>query len=127
LAPALRAGAHIRVTLLIGFLPPGPRRLAEFVCLITAITLLAYFSWYCANMTWESYVFNDRSPGVLSFPLWIPQLAMSFGVATLTVAFIDDLAAVAQGRVPSYEAATETALESDRLGDSLATPSKEQT
>jgi hypothetical protein len=48
-------------------------------------------------------------------------------VATLTVAFIDDLAAVAQGRAPSYEAATETALESDRLGDSLATPSKEQT
>jgi nitrate reductase gamma subunit len=28
LAPALRSGAHIRVTLLIGFLPPGPRRLA---------------------------------------------------------------------------------------------------
>lgn len=126
LAPALRSGAHIRVTLLIGFLPPGPRRIAEFGCLITAIALLGYFSWYCVNMTWESYVFNDRSPGVLSFPLWIPQLAMTVGVVVLTIAFVDDLAAVLRGDVPSYDAATEIALESDRLGDSLATPGKER-
>jgi hypothetical protein len=72
-------------------------------------------------MTWESYVFNDRSAGVLPIPLWIPQTGMSLGIIVLTIAFLDDLVTVLRGGTPSYEAATEVALESDRLGDSLET------
>ncbi len=121
LAPTLRSGAHIRVTLLIGFMPKGPRRGAELLCLVIAIALLGYFSWYAVNMTWESYVFNDRSAGVLPIPLWIPQTGMSLGIIVLTIAFLDDLVTVLRGGTPSYEAATEVALESDRLGDSLET------
>ena len=120
-ASAFLGLAHIRVTLLIGFMPKGPRRGAELLCLVIAIALLGYFSWYAVNMTWESYVFNDRSAGVLPIPLWIPQTGMSLGIIVLTIAFLDDLVTVLRGGTPSYEAATEVALESDRLGDSLET------
>lgn len=119
LAHTLRAGAHIRVSLLLGFLPPQPRRLAEIFCLLVAIGLVGFFTWHSIGMTIESWQFDDRAPGLVPTPLWIPQTAMSFGLAVLWIAFVDDLARVVRGDLPSYETATETALEADRLGDAV--------
>jgi TRAP-type C4-dicarboxylate transport system permease small subunit len=119
LAPTLRSGAHIRVGLLLGQLPPRARAPAELVCLAIGVGLVGYFTWYTGDMTVESWRFDDRSPGLISTPLWIPQLAMTAGLLVLAIALLDDLVAVLQGRTPSYEAATEVALESDRLGNAL--------
>lgn len=116
LASALRAGAHIRVGLLLGRLPARARPAAEALTLLLALFLVGQLAWASAEMALESRAFNERSDGLLNAPLWIPQLAMAFGAAVLVIALLDELATVLRGRTPSYEAAGETSLESERLG-----------
>jgi hypothetical protein len=53
-------------------------------------------------MTWESYLLNDLSNGILPIPLWIPQSAMALGLVLLTVAMIDELVHVLGGGFPRY-------------------------
>jgi TRAP-type C4-dicarboxylate transport system permease small subunit len=108
LAYTLRTGGHIRVTLFIGRLAPGPRRLFEAGCLALAAGISGYFAWHAVVMTWESWVFGDRAIGVLPTPLWIPQLAVVLGLAMLTLALAEALLDVLQGRMPSYRAGEDT-------------------
>jgi len=102
LANALRAGAHIRVLVVLDRLPRGARRAAEFWCLGAATAVSGYFAWYTISLVAESLEFNDLSPGIVPVPLWIPQAAMAVGLVLLTIAFVDDLVTLMRGREPSY-------------------------
>ncbi len=82
-------GGHIRVTLLIGRLPPAPRAWVEVFCLSVALALCAYLAW---NLYWlldDSITFNETSYGLLRIPLWIPQTAMLAGVLLFCLALIE--------------------------------------
>nr|WP_255542884.1 TRAP transporter small permease subunit [Azospirillum sp. INR13] len=83
----------------------APRRAFELACLAFGTALSAYFAWYWARMTYDSYDFGDLSQGVLPIPLWIPQALMAAGLVVLVVALVDDLLAVLQGRKASYQQA----------------------
>ena len=102
LGPALRAGAHIRVGLVIDFLGRRGRTFLEAACLLAGTALVGYFTWYAFEMTRFSWMFGDVSQGLVPIPLWIPQAGMTLGLLVLVVAFLDDLAALAAGRQPSY-------------------------
>ncbi|QQP90007.1 TRAP transporter small permease [Skermanella sp. TT6] len=115
LAYALRAGGHIRVSLVLQRLAGGPRRWAELWCLAAGSLLTGYFAWYSGAMTWEFFAFGDVSPGLLPIPLWIPQSTMTLGLGLICVALVDDLVAVAKGRPASYEGAGGDLLESEKL------------
>lgn len=103
LAHTFRQGGHIRVTLLLGYLPRPLARGMEYWCLITAAAISCYFTWYTGVLVWESYHFHDLSPGMIAVPLWIPQLAMLLGLAILSLALLDELTGLWCGRPPSYQ------------------------
>lgn len=107
LAYTFRAGAHIRVNLLLHNLSRPQQRLAELWCLIFGAGLMGFLTYYTAEMAWESFVYGDRAIGQLPILMWIPQGAATLGLLAFTLSFLDDFAAVLQGERPSYEKATE--------------------
>lgn len=98
LAYTLKAGAHIRVGLLVGALPTRAKRWVELWCTSVAAALTAYASYHAALMNLDSWKFGDLSAGLAAIPLWVPQLAMTFGLIALTVAFLDEFFLVLSGR-----------------------------
>jgi TRAP-type C4-dicarboxylate transport system permease small subunit len=105
LAGTLKAGTHIRVTMLLGALSERVRRLLEIWAFGLATVAAAYMTWNIASFAWVSYRFGDVSPGVVRVPLCYPQAAMALGAAILTVALADELALVMRRGRPSFRAA----------------------
>ncbi len=103
LAYTLRAGAHIRVSLLIQNFSAAARRRIEIWCLGFSALLTGYFSWHAIQLARDSLEFQEMSYGIIAVPLWIPQAAMAFGLVVLTIALIDDLAMVIRGNPASYK------------------------
>ena len=91
LAHTLKRGEHIRVTLLLSALRPGPRRALELWSLAAASGLAGLLAFYSARLAWQSHAFNDISTGNDATPLWLPQLAMAAGTTVLLVALLDEL------------------------------------
>jgi len=79
------------------------RQCLELCALAISGAFTAYFLWYSARLTYDSWQFSDMSQGVLAVPLWIPQSAMVIGLAILLLAVLDEIVRVARGQRPSYE------------------------
>lgn len=110
LAHTLRAGGHIRMTLLLRLAGTRGRAGLEAGSLALGALVTGYFTYHVVEMSWDAYRFGERSQGVLSVPLWIPQAVMALGSAVLFIAFVDDLVAVLRGDRVSYEARVEGEL-----------------
>ncbi len=89
LAYTLTRGGHIRVTLIIQFLPKTARFIFEIFGLGICATTSLYATWFMAGLTFESYKFSDMSPGIIAVPLWIPQTSLTVGLAILSIALLD--------------------------------------
>jgi len=90
-------GEHIRVTLVLEKLQGAARRAAEIWCLAAGAFLSGYFAFYSIKMTYQSWVFQELSQGLIAIPVWIPQLGMAIGTATLFIAVADKLVDVLRG------------------------------
>lgn len=110
LAYTLREGGHIRVTLITGHLPDRARRGAEIAVTATALAMTAFATWYMVQLVLESHEFGDKSSGMVSVPLWIPQIPVALGLAILAIALLDELVALLRGRPPSWEGKGENLL-----------------
>ncbi len=110
LAYALRAGGHIRVTLLTSRLPEAARHVVEIVVVLIALGMSAYATWFVGLLVEESLAFGDRSSGMVSVPLWIPQMPVLLGLAILTLALVDELVGLLRGQSPSWEGKGENLL-----------------
>lgn len=102
LAYTFHEGGHIRVTLVIQNWSKRARFYQELVVLVFAFLLVSFMNYYCWNMVWESYVFEEVSHGYIPIPLWIPQIPVGLGVLAFNLAVLDDLIALLLGRTPSY-------------------------
>ena len=98
----LRAGEHIRVSLLISHLSRPKRRIVELWCSGLGSGLAGYFTWYMALLVGESLRYGDVSPGMAPVALWIPQSAMALGLFVLTISLIDEFVRILSGRDPAY-------------------------
>lgn len=93
---------HVNVDVLPLWLSERPRFwLAVFTTLISmafCVVLLVVVSryWY------EAYSENWRSNTVWRARLWIPYLAMPFGVGLLVLQYVAELAALVTGREPPF-------------------------
>lgn len=110
LAYTLRAGGHIRVTLLTGRLPSGLKTIFEIMVVLIALGMSAYATWYAGFLVYESLEFGDRSSGMVSVPLWIPQLPVVVGLSILTLALADELIGLLQGRPATWDGKGENLL-----------------
>lgn len=117
IGPALRRGSHVRVTLVLGVVPPKLRRAMELGCLAIGTGLMTCFAWYAVGLALNSWRFGLREMGLAATPLWIPQSAMALGGTVAAIAFADDLVAVAAGRPPSYATTEGASLASEATGD----------
>jgi TRAP-type C4-dicarboxylate transport system permease small subunit len=100
LAGALRAHAHVQVTLLLHSSPERVRNLMEILAGVIATCASAYFLWWVVRMVHQSWVFGDTSYGLVSIPMWIPQSPMVIGLTILTIAFVDFTVAAIAGHAP---------------------------
>ena len=107
LAGTLKAGAHIRVTMVLGFMSERMRRFAEVWAFGFAAAAAGYMTWQFANFAYVSLRFHEVSTGVVRVPLAYPQAVMALGAAILTVALIDELIIVLMRGRPSFRAAEE--------------------
>jgi TRAP-type C4-dicarboxylate transport system permease small subunit len=103
MANALRSGSHIRVTLIIRGLAPGPRRWVELWCTAVGTAMSGYFAWYAVDMVIDAYRFNDVSAGIVAVPIWIPQSSMALGLVIFTIALADEFVTLLRGGTPHYE------------------------
>jgi TRAP-type C4-dicarboxylate transport system permease small subunit len=107
LAGTLKAGVHIRVTMLLGALSESARRTVEIWAFGFAAFASAYMTWNLGSFAWVSFRFHEISSGVVKVPLAYPQASMAFGTLILTVALLDELVEVATRGRPSFRGAEE--------------------
>lgn len=104
LAHTLKRNEHIRVTLVIGRLKGGARRVLELWSLTVAVLLAGLFAFYSARLSWQSHEFHDISTSNDATPLWIPQLLMAAGTLVLFIALLDEWVMELRGRRQRPEA-----------------------
>ena len=91
LASTLKAGEHIRVTLILGMLKGKAHRTLEIIALVIATTLAGFLAFYSCRLVWQSWEIDDISVGIDATPLWIPQIFMALGTLIFFIAFCDEL------------------------------------
>jgi TRAP-type C4-dicarboxylate transport system permease small subunit len=102
LGATLKRGAHIRVTMLLGAVPARVRRIFEFWALLAGLVVAAYAACSLGQLAYFSWKFGDVSSGLLPIKYWIPQSAMTLGLATLCVALLDELVLTWTKGAPSF-------------------------
>jgi TRAP-type C4-dicarboxylate transport system permease small subunit len=105
LAGTLKAGAHIRVTMVLASLGERTRRYVELWAFGFAAAAAGYMTGNLANFAWVSFRFHEVSPGVIRVPLVYPQAAMALGALILTVGLVDELFIVASRGRPTFRTA----------------------
>lgn len=107
LAATLKAGAHIRVTMLLSAFSETTRRYFELWAFGFSAVLAAYITWSIGRFAYFSWRFDEVSNGVIPVPLAIPQAVMALGAAILTIALIDEFLIVLRSGRPTFRAAEE--------------------
>jgi len=103
LAHTFKKGEIIRVGLVIEQFTGRKRWALEVLALTIATAFTLYFTWHAVTMTYDSWRFNDMAQGVLSVPLWIPQIGYASGLLILAIALVDEMVHVLRGNKPTYE------------------------
>lgn len=103
LAHTFRSGGHIRVNILLSHVRPSLRRALECWCLAFLVVVGALFAAFSIQLVTDSYSFGDVSTGMITIPLWIPQVSMALGALLLEIAAIEEFVSVVRGGEPRYE------------------------
>ena len=111
LAHTFRSGAHVRIRLIVDRLPWSSRRPVEiFNCLLSAVAV-CYLAWHVILFAFQSYEYQDVSPGLLAIPFWIPQAGVAAGITLFAIAIIDELVWIAWGGHPRTDSAEDAGLD----------------
>jgi TRAP-type C4-dicarboxylate transport system permease small subunit len=86
-AMTLRAGAHIRVTLVLGRLPPPARRALEFVASLIATLFTGFLALAMVRFAWGAFERGQTSISSNTM-LWIPEFVIAFGMVLLALQFL---------------------------------------
>jgi TRAP-type C4-dicarboxylate transport system permease small subunit len=105
LAPTLKAGAHIRVTLALSAVRIGGRRILEILAFGVAAAFCGYMTARIGLLALDSWRFHEVSHGLVPLPLAWPQAVMAVGLLVMTIALLDELVVVARAGHPSFSAA----------------------
>lgn len=100
LSYTLMKGGHIRVTLVFTVIHARLRYALELVSLTIGLGISAAASYFTYLMNYQSFIFDDRSSGIVSIPIWLVQLPMSVGMTILAIAFADLLVTTIVTRRP---------------------------
>jgi TRAP-type C4-dicarboxylate transport system permease small subunit len=102
LPATLRAGGHVRVSLLLNAGGSGVQRALTLAVLAVAIALAGFATWHLGAQALDSWHFNSVSFGMVKVPLVWPQAVMTAGFGLLLLALVDELVAALRGKPTSY-------------------------
>jgi TRAP-type C4-dicarboxylate transport system permease small subunit len=94
---ALRAGAQIRVNLLIVSVKPALGRAVDLLATAVTTAVAAYLTYALSLLTWLSWTRGSRSAMASELPLWIPQIALAVGAMIFTLQIAARLVRVLRG------------------------------
>jgi TRAP-type C4-dicarboxylate transport system permease small subunit len=86
-AMTLRAGGHIRVTLVLGRLQPSARRLLEIAASLVATVFVGFLAIAMVRFSWTAFSAGQRSISSDTL-LWIPEAVVAFGMVLLALQFL---------------------------------------
>ena len=81
----LREKGHIRITLVLGFLPDKLARTITFAATLFTTAFMGYLWWYLLKMVQAAIRYESTSGTLTNTPLWIPQTIMLVGAAVFFI------------------------------------------
>jgi len=81
----LKEKGHIRITLLLGFLPKNLSSWITFLSTLVTTVFMGYLWWYLFLMVRAAYRYGSTSGTLTNTPLWIPQTIMLMGAACFSL------------------------------------------
>lgn len=81
----LKEKGHIRITLVLGFLPEKLSRIITFVSTGITTVFMGYMWWYLFKMVRSAVRYESTSGTLTNTPLWIPQTVMLIGAACFLI------------------------------------------
>jgi len=81
----LKEKGHIRITLVLSFLPQKLSRVITFVATGITTIFMGYLWWYLFKMVSATFRYGSTSGTMTNTPLWIPQTMMLFGAACFLI------------------------------------------
>jgi len=84
----LKEKGHIRITLVLGFLPEKLSRAITFAATGITTVFMGYLWWYLFKMVRAAVRYNSTSGTMTNTPLWIPQAIMLIGAACFFIQLI---------------------------------------
>ena len=107
LGHTFRMGELVRVGIWLDQLGARTRWYAELFALGTTALFVVYMTWAVVKFVYESWQFHEVAQGLITIPIWIPQMSFVVGVLIFLTAVLDELVAVAQKKKPAYQVAEE--------------------
>ncbi len=84
----LKEKGHIRITLVLGFLPGIASRIITFIATAVTTLFMGYLWWYLLKMVKSAIRYESTSGTLTNTPLWIPQAIMLVGAAVFFIQLI---------------------------------------
>lgn len=84
----LKEGGHIRITLVLSFLPERLTRVVTFLATCLTTVFMGYVWWYLFKMVRSTFRYDSTSGTLTNTPLWIPQTLMLAGAACFLIQFV---------------------------------------
>lgn len=102
LAYSFRSGSHIRVTLFVQALGGTGFRLMLILALAIAAAISGLLAWNTIAMVMQNFMRGEVTSGLVSIPLWLPQIAMAVGLTLFAIAIVEDLVNAVIGRPTNF-------------------------
>jgi TRAP-type C4-dicarboxylate transport system permease small subunit len=96
-AETLRAGKHLRVTILFDNLGTRLRRICEFINLAITMVFIALLLWSTLGLTVDSYLRGNLTDGIIQLPEYLPQALMPVGLAVFLLQLFANLTRLLKG------------------------------
>jgi len=84
----LKEKGHIRITLILSFLPPRLAATITFAATAVTTVFMGYLWWYLFKMVQSTIRYNSTSGTLTQTPLWIPQSLMLIGAACFFIQLV---------------------------------------
>ncbi len=84
----LKEKGHIRITLILSFLPQRLAAGITFVATAVTTAFMGYLWWYLFKMVQATVRYNSTSGTLTQTPLWIPQTLMLIGAACFLIQLV---------------------------------------
>ncbi len=96
-ALAFATNENIRITFLLGKLPPRGRLACEITVALASLLMFVLIAWYSSELTWDEYRFGETSPG-LGYPTWIYTIWLPILSVVVLLRILGRLVATVRGR-----------------------------